>query len=128
MLSLLLACLSAALLVLAVFQLMRMLRDVELEGRTWILSGIIAAAAVLAALSLAGGAGITSRVLAGITLVASALWGVLRLLAPQSKQAPAVAIGGPLPAFTAPDENGTPFDFSSLQGRPTLLKFFRGHW
>ena len=36
--------------------------------------------------------------------------------------------GLPLLAFSAPDHNGNAFDSSTLDGRPVLLKFFRGHW
>jgi peroxiredoxin len=39
-----------------------------------------------------------------------------------------VALGQPIPEFTAPDAEGQPFALSSLHGRPYLLKFFRGHW
>lgn len=39
-----------------------------------------------------------------------------------------VAIGDPLPAFTATDHRGEPFSSAQLAGERVLLKFFRGHW
>jgi len=59
----------------------------------------------------------------GGALVFLALTGGQRATAPHS-----ISVGDLLPAFTAPDEHGQPFDIRSLAGRPLLLKFFRGHW
>ncbi len=53
---------------------------------------------------------------------------LLRLGSPQARNVPAVAVGGPILDFTAPDEHDAPFALSSLAGKPFLLKFFRGHW
>jgi hypothetical protein len=39
-----------------------------------------------------------------------------------------VNVGDTLPSFSALDENGNVFNSSSLEGKPVLLKFFRGHW
>ena len=40
----------------------------------------------------------------------------------------ALQLGAPLLRFSAPDHQGNLFDSSTLDGRPILLKFFRGHW
>jgi hypothetical protein len=40
----------------------------------------------------------------------------------------AVAVGGTLPDFEAPDEHDALFNGASLAGQPVLIKFFRGHW
>ena len=37
-------------------------------------------------------------------------------------------VGDRLPAFESVDDTGTPFNSMSLDGKPLLLKFFRGHW
>ena len=39
-----------------------------------------------------------------------------------------VAVGDPLPAFTARTGDGGTFDSGQLVGGRTLFKFFRGHW
>ena len=39
-----------------------------------------------------------------------------------------VQVGDALPSFTSTDDRGEPFDSASLQGKPVLMKFFRGHW
>lgn len=46
----------------------------------------------------------------------------------QKVGADAIRVGAKLPAFTAIDEDGAPFDSQSLAGHPVLIKFFRGHW
>jgi hypothetical protein len=58
----------------------------------------------------------------------SAVMLLLRSRSAQARKAAAVAVGGRIIDFTAPDENGAPFTLSSLAGKPVLLKFFRGHW
>lgn len=70
---------------------------------------------------LGGAAAVLGAALSGPLLL-------LRLGSAQARNTPAVAIGGPILDFTAPDENGAPFALSSLAGKPFLLKFFRGHW
>lgn len=52
----------------------------------------------------------------------------LRMQSKQQPNRPAVAIGGDMLTFVAPDANGVDFDLGSLTGKPYLLKFFRGHW
>ena len=39
-----------------------------------------------------------------------------------------VALGDPLPAFSALTPSGAPFSSAELAGQRVLLKFFRGHW
>ena len=58
----------------------------------------------------------------------STIFPALRLQSRQQPNRPAVAVGEPMLLFSAPDENGVDFDLSSLNGKPYLLKFFRGHW
>jgi len=41
---------------------------------------------------------------------------------------PALEIGDRYIDFTATDSEGNSFTLSQLEGRPILLKFFRGHW
>ena len=39
-----------------------------------------------------------------------------------------IQVGQTMPHFKALDRNGEWFDSVNLDGRPTLIKFFRGHW
>ena len=124
----LLACVAAAVIV-ALFVLWQgMIRRVELDKRLWILNSMVVAVIALGIAALTREPGVAGGILAGASILMGVLFMGLGVLAPQSKQTPAVTVGGPLLDFTAPDENGKPFDLASLQGRPILLKFFRGHW
>ena len=89
---------------------------------------MIAGAVAVGATVFVVGAGVLSDLIAGLTVLAGCVWLGLGLLAAQSRQEPAVAIGKVLLDFTAPDENGESFSMSSLRGHPVLLRFFRGHW
>lgn len=107
---------------------LRWLRRVDLEGRRPLAYGLIAVGAVCAAAVLATGPGLAAGLLAGAALLLAAAWAVLGALAHQSRQAPAVAVGEPLPDFVAPDSRDEPFRIADLRGHPVLLKLFRGHW
>ena len=39
-----------------------------------------------------------------------------------------IQVGQTIPHFEALDRNGERFDSASLQGKPVIMKFFRGHW
>ena len=39
-----------------------------------------------------------------------------------------IQIGQTIPRFAALDQHGASFDSASLDGKPILMKFFRGHW
>ena len=39
-----------------------------------------------------------------------------------------IQVGQAMPPFEALDRHGERFDSASLDGKPVLLKFFRGHW
>ncbi len=124
----LLVCVAAT-TIIALFVLWQgVIRRVEMDKRRWILNSMAVAAIALAIAGLAREPGVFGGILAGASILVGALFMGLGALAPQSKQTPAVAVGGPLLDFTAPDENDKPFDLASLRGRPILLKFFRGHW
>jgi hypothetical protein len=46
----------------------------------------------------------------------------------QEVAANAIRVGDSIPVFSALDENGEIFESKTLAGKPTLVKFFRGHW
>jgi hypothetical protein len=87
-----------------------------------------AAAAVLGLAAFARGVGWPGGVAAAAGIAVGGFMLLLRLGSPQARTTSAVAVGGPILDFNAPDENGAPFSLASLAGRPFLLKFFRGHW
>ncbi len=39
-----------------------------------------------------------------------------------------IQVGQTMPQFKALDRNGDWFESASLEGKPVLMKFFRGHW
>ena len=119
------ALVTAALVVLW----LRAMQRVEMAERMQLLNWMAVAAVVLAVVAFIAGPGSLGGVMAGIGILIGGVFLVLGFfLSAQSKQAPSVSIGSALRAFTAPDENGEPFDFAVLSRKPILLKFFRGHW
>ena len=103
-------------------------RRVNVGARRPLLNGLAVGAVVFGIAAFLNAPGLFGGVLAGLGTLVGGVFLFLTVLAPQSKQAPAVAVGGRLLDFTAPDENGKPFSIESLHGRPVLIKFFRGHW
>jgi hypothetical protein len=70
--------------------------------------------------------------LGGVPAVLGLLIGVFFLftvsISRQEVASNAIKVGAKLPDLSAPDEHGESLAFSSLAGKPILLKFFRGHW
>ena len=125
---LLLACLAAAATAALWVMWQRAIKRVDMDGQGRVLNGIAFVALALGIAAFTQGPGIVGGVIAGASALAGSFFLILGALAPQSRQQSAVAVGAPLPDFTAPDENGKPFSIESLHGRPVLIKFFRGHW
>jgi hypothetical protein len=69
-----------------------------------------------------------SAIFAWPAVVLGGLLVFFALTSAQRTTARTIDVGGKLPPFSAPDENGEDFDIASLAGSPLLLKFFRGHW
>jgi hypothetical protein len=78
--------------------------------------------------ALASGAGWLGGVPAGLAIFLSTFFAFTVAISAQKGGAGAFQLGQPLPDFSAPDQDGRPFQLSSLAGQPVLLKFFRGHW
>ena len=74
------------------------------------------------------GTGIFGAIPAAFAILAGGFFLALRLQSGQDAREPAVKLGEPMLDFTAPDDDGNPFELASLRGKPFLLKFFRGHW
>ncbi len=87
-----------------------------------------AGGAVLGLIALLLGPGWLGGVPATLALLAGSFLTVLVGISRQQVASDAVVVGESLRAFTAPDDSGQIFDSASLAGKPTLLKFFRGHW
>jgi len=104
------------------------LRAARLSGRRGLAMIGFAIALVLGVLALLTDPGLLGGIAAGVGASAGAIFLGLQTLAGQVPATPAVSVGAPILDFTAPDENGEPFDLASLRGKPYLLKFFRGHW
>ena len=86
------------------------------------------AAAALGLAAFAVGTAWPGGLGAGLGIFVGLLFLGLRLQSAQAPNRPAVDVGGKIIDFIAPDVDGKPLALSSLEGRPFLLKFFRGHW
>jgi peroxiredoxin len=86
------------------------------------------AAVALGVAALAAGAGLAGGLAAGLAILLGGAFLVLLAASGQRRGTLRVAVGRPVPAFEALDDEGRPFAVASLRGRPFLLKFFRGHW
>ncbi len=105
----------------------QMIQDVAVPRRRWPYQmGFVGGG--LIGLFAAFQGGILSMIAGGVAAFAGLVFGALRLQSRQQPNEPAVGVGEPMLAASAPDENGVDFDLSSLHGKPYLLKFFRGHW
>jgi cytochrome oxidase Cu insertion factor (SCO1/SenC/PrrC family) len=107
---------------------MRMIAAVQLGQSRWVVNSLFGAGAAIGLLALTQSPGAIGIALAGTTVAFSAIYFGLLSISGQSSQAPNFAVGSPIPDFTALDHNGEPFTLSSLDGKPMLIKFFRGHW
>ena len=123
-----LACAAIATVAALVVVWMRMINRVAIAEGRWIVNSMVAVASLLGLVALTQAPGTFGGILAGLSVTVGVVYAVDSSLRGQSAQLPAVAVGQPLPDFTAPDENGDLFSLSSLHGKPVLLKFFRGHW
>jgi hypothetical protein len=106
----------------------RGINRVSLQGKRPI---FIAAFGVAFALSVAAfiqGTGMLGSMGAGFALLGSGMFLGLATISGQEAKEPAVSVGSPILDFTAPLDDDTLFDSTTLRGRPFLLKFFRGHW
>lgn len=63
-----------------------------------------------------------------LALAANILFFAVLFMSKLPAAAPAVEVGQRYIDFTATDSHGNPFTLSSMEGKPVLLKFFRGHW
>lgn len=120
--------LALALLAQGGYVWMRSIREVRTGERRLFVLLVVVLAVGLGVIALASEPGVAGGIAAGLAVAAGALFLLIQALGRQSRAVPAVAVGGRMPDFTAPDAEGRPFRLASLHGRPYLLKFFRGHW
>lgn len=105
----------------------RRLQAVDIGDRTPFVA-TEAAGVLLALAAFSAGAGVVGGLAAVLALLGGGVFLGLFAVSAQERRIPAVRVGEPVPAFSAPDAEGRVFDSASLAGRPYLLKFFRGHW
>lgn len=106
----------------------RLLKTVALpENRTGFVI-CMAAGVCLAIAGLVQGSGLLVGLLSGFAIVLGGMFMLLVLISAQKGGSGSLQEGSPLFAFSAPDHQGNTFDSSSVDGKPLLLKFFRGHW
>ena len=107
---------------------MRLIRDVAVPRRRAPYLASFLAGGILGLVAIIQGDSLSGSIAGGIALAIALVFSLLRSFSAQKRTEPAVAVGDPILAFSAPDETGADFDLTSLAGRPFLLKFFRGHW
>lgn len=93
--------------------------------------GFVAVFATGLALAIAAfgqGPGWIGGVAAGLAAFGGAFFLLTVAIGAQKGGTGAFQVGSPVPDFSAPDDNASEFQLSSLSGKPLLLKFFRGHW
>ena len=120
--------LALALIVGATVHWFRRALNVSLSGSRAPYVGAWALGAVLGVVALFGQPGWLGGVPAGLAAFAGFFLLGLVAISRQQVAPDAVRVGDRLRDFTAPDEQGEPFTLSGIEGRPILLKFFRGHW
>ena len=65
---------------------------------------------------------------AGFSLFINAMFFLFLAISGLPKAQPAIEVGKRFIDFNALDSEGSEFTLSSLNGRPFLLVFYRGHW
>ncbi|MEH6570222.1 MAG: hypothetical protein V7709_14170 [Halioglobus sp.] len=82
----------------------------------------------LALVALVQGAGVFGSVLASLAVFLGCFFIFAWSISAQKGGTGTLQIGSKLQSFSATDHRGDIFESASLEGRPVLLKFFRGHW
>jgi hypothetical protein len=119
---------SAALVIGAWAYWMRLMQAVKVPRDRRAFLAVMAVGVALGIGAFVSGTGLFSGIAAGLGIFAGALYLGMRLQSAQDTRKPAVEVGQPMLAFSAPDDSGANFDSASLAGTPYLLKVFRGHW
>jgi cytochrome oxidase Cu insertion factor (SCO1/SenC/PrrC family) len=88
----------------------------------------MAGAAALGAAAFVQGTGWVGGVPAGLAILFGCFFLLTVAIGDQKGGSGQFQLGQPVPNFTAPDDDGEPFELASLTGNALLLKFFRGHW
>lgn len=83
---------------------------------------------VVGAVALMHGSGIINGIFSVLSILLGGVFVFTWLISAQKGGSEHLTPGAPLLSFSAPDHLGVTFDSSTLDGRPVLLKFFRGHW
>ena len=120
--------LSLSLFAVAIVLWVRFMTTVALEGRRAFLYVLYVAGIAVGTATLMRDPGWVAGTMATIAIAGGIVWVILGLLAGQSKQRPNLALGEPIPFFSAPDHENQTFEIESLRGHPVLIKLFRGHW
>ncbi len=119
---------AAALVVAGWAVWMRRISQVRIPRDRTAFFAVFGLGTALGIAALVAGAGIVGGVTAALAILGGGLFLGLRLQSSQDAQEPAVAVGGAILDFAAPDDTGQTFELASVRGKPFLLKFFRGHW
>lgn len=89
---------------------------------------VMVVASALAIAALFGRPGWAGVAVAVVSLLTSSMFLFATVMSSMPRAVPVVSVGEPVLSFSAPDADGATFASAALDGRPFLLKFFRGHW
>lgn len=119
---------AAVIVVGAWIQWFRLINQVRIPSDRTAFVVVNGAGALIGIAAFLLGASTLAGVAAGIAVFAGIMFIGLVAGSGQAPNVPAVAVGQPIFAFEASDDEGKPFSVGDLRGKPFLLKFFRGHW
>ncbi len=123
-----LALLSIVVLAASLGGWMAGMQRVSLEGKRGLFIASFGMAFVLGVMAFMQGIGLLAGIAAAVSMLVGGIFLGLCAISGQESKEPAVSVGGQVIDFTAPLDDDTLFDSTTLRGRPFLLKFFRGHW
>jgi hypothetical protein len=63
-----------------------------------------------------------------LAIIASTFMTATIYISPQQVADNPIKVGDTIPTFVALNDQGERFNSNTLSGKPTLIKFFRGHW
>jgi hypothetical protein len=106
----------------------RIMRAVKVPKWPWLNIVLKVGAIALGVFILFQGAGWIIVLVVDMLIAGGILFLILLLVSGLPKVNPAVEVGKPYVDFTARDTEGRPFTLSTLEGKPIVLKFYRGFW
>lgn len=110
------------------FRWFRLISAVALPKNRGLFIASMLAGVACAIAALLQSPGVVGVIFSSLAILLGGFFVIFWAISAQKGGTGALQLGEPLLHFSAPDQLGNAFDSSTLDGRPILLKFFRGHW